>query len=49
MPALIPIGCIILLFVFLFTVHAFSTLDISETTALSVRVLFLRFKILPKK
>ena len=49
MPALIVIGCIILLFVFLFTVHAFITLDIGESTALSVRVLFLRFKILPKK
>ena len=47
--ALIIVGCIILFFVFVFTVHAFITLDISETTALSVRVLFLRFKILPKK
>lgn len=47
--ALIIVGCIILFFVFIFTVHAFITLDIGESTALSVRVLFLRFKILPKK
>lgn len=48
-PGLITAGCIILFFVFLFTVHAFITLDIAEETALSVRVLFLRIKILPKK
>lgn len=47
--ALIIVGCIILFFVFIFTVHAFITLDIGESTALSVRVLFLRLKILPKK
>ena len=47
--ALIIVGCIILFFVFVFTVHAFITLDIGDSTALSVRVLFLRFKILPKK
>lgn len=47
--ALIIVGCIVLFFVFIFTVHAFITLDIAEDTALSVRVLFLRIKILPKK
>ncbi len=49
MTALIIIGCILLFFIFLFTVHAFITLDMAEDMALSVRVLFIRIKILPKK
>ncbi len=49
MTALIVIGCILLFFVFLFTVHAFITLDMAEDMALTVRVLFIRIQILPKK
>ncbi len=49
MTAWIVIGCILLFFIFLFTVHAFITLDMAEDMALSVRVLFIRIKILPKK
>ncbi len=45
----IILGCILLFFVFLFTVHAFITVDMAEEVALSVRVLFIRIKILPKK
>ncbi len=45
----IIVGCIVLFFVFLFNVHFFVTLDIAENVALSLRVLFLRIKILPKK
>ncbi len=47
--ALIVVGCILLFFIFLFTVHAFITLDMAEDMALTVRVLFIRIKILPKK
>ncbi len=49
MTALIVIGAVILFFVLVFTVHAFITVDIAEDVALSVRVLFLRIKILPSK
>ncbi len=49
MIAWIVIGCILLFFIFLFTVHAFITLDMAEDLALSVRVLCFRIKILPKK
>ncbi len=49
MIAWIIIGCILLFFIFLFTVHAFITLDMAEDMALSVRVLFIRIHILPKK
>ena len=49
MPALIVIGCIILFFVFLFTVHAYITIEMKEDMALTVRVLGIPIKILPKK
>ena len=49
MIPLIVIGCIILLFVFLFTVHAYITIDMAEDMALTVRVLGIPIKILPKK
>lgn len=49
MPALIVIGCIILFFVFLFTVHAFITIEMTDDVALTVRVLGIPIKILPKK
>ncbi len=49
MIALIIIGCVLLLFVLLFTVHFFITLDVDKVMSLSVRVLCFRFKILPKK
>ncbi len=53
MPALIVIGCIILFFVFLFTVHAFITCEMYANDPagpkLTVRLLCFTFKILPKK
>ena len=49
MIPLIVIGCIILLFVFLFTVHAYITIDMAEDMALTVRVLGIPIRILPKK
>lgn len=49
MTGWIVIGCIILFFVFLFTVHAYITLDMGADLALTVRVLFIKLKILPKK
>lgn len=47
-PAII-IGCIILLFVLLFTVHAYITIEMAEDMALTVRVLGIPIRILPKK
>ena len=49
MPALIIIGCIILFFVFLFTVHAYITIEMTDDVALTVRVLGIPIRILPKK
>ena len=49
MPALIVIGCIILFFVFLFTVHAYITIRMTDDVALTVRVLGIPIRILPKK
>ncbi len=49
MTAWIVIGCIVLFFVFLFTVHAYVTVEMMEEMALTVRVLFIKLKILPKK
>ncbi len=42
-------GCIILLFVLIFTVHAYITLEMNEDVALSVRVLCFPIRILPAK
>ncbi len=49
MTGWIIFACIILFFVFLFTVHAYITVDMAEDVALTVRVLFIKLKILPKK
>ena len=49
MIPLIVIGCIILFFVFLFTVHAYITIEMTDDMALTVRVLGIPIKILPKK
>ena len=49
MIPLIVIGCIVLLFVLLFTVHAYITIDMAEDMALTVRVLGIPIRILPKK
>ncbi len=49
MIPLIVIGCIILFFVFLFTVHAYITIAMTDDMALTVRVLGIPIKILPKK
>ncbi len=49
MTVWIVLGCIVLFFVFLFTVHAFITVEMAEDMALSVRVLCFRIHILPKK
>ncbi len=53
MTGWIIFGCIVLFFVFLFTVHAFITLEMAaddpDGMKLSVRVLFIKLKILPKK
>ena len=45
----IVIGCIVLFFVFLFTVHAFITIDLRDEMALTIRVLGIPIHILPKK
>ena len=42
-------GCIVLFFVFLFTVHAYVTMEMAEEMALTVRILGIPIKILPKK
>lgn len=47
-PAII-IGCIVLLFVLLFTVHAYITIEMTDDMALTVRVLGIPIRILPKK
>ncbi len=49
MTAWIVIGCIILFFVFLFSVHAYITLEMTDDMALTIRVLGIPIKILPKK
>ncbi len=49
MIPLIVIGCIILFFVFLFTVHAYITIDMADDMALTIRILGIPIKILPKK
>lgn len=49
MIPLIVIGCIILFFVFLFTVHAYITIEMTDDMALTVRVLGIPIRILPKK
>ncbi len=45
----IVIGCIILFFVFLFTVHAYVTIEMADDMALTIRILGIPIKILPKK
>lgn len=47
-PAIV-IGCIILFFVVLFTVHAYITIEMVEDMALTIRILGIPIKILPKK
>lgn len=47
-PAIV-IGCIILFFVFLFTVHAYITIEMVDDMALTIRILGIPIKILPKK
>ena len=42
-------GCIVLFFVFLFTVHAYITMETAEEMAVTVRILGIPIKILPKK
>ena len=49
MTALIIIGCILLFFVFLLSLRATVTVSYGEELGLSVKVLFLRIRILPKK
>ncbi len=49
MTAWIVVGCIILFFVLLFTVHAYITIEMKEDMALTVRVLGIPIRILPKK
>lgn len=49
MTGWIIFGCIVLFFVFLFTVHAYITIEMAEDMALTVRVLGIPIKILPKK
>ena len=49
MTALIVIGCILLFFIFLFSLKATITIAYCEEVILSVKVLFLRIRILPKK
>ncbi len=53
MPVLIILGCILLFFIILFTVHAFITFEMYANDpsgpALSVRVLCFKLKFLPKK
>ena len=49
MTGWIIFGCIVLFFVFLFTVHAYITMEMAEEMALTVRILGIPIKILPKK
>ncbi len=49
MTALMIIGCILLFFVFLLSLKATITIAYADEVTLSVRVLFLKIKILPKK
>lgn len=49
MTALIVIGCILLLFIILFTAHAHITIELTDEFYLTVRFLGLRIRILPKK
>ena len=49
MTGWIVVGCILLFFVFLFTVHAYITIDMGEEMALTIRVLGIPIRILPKK
>ncbi len=45
----IIVGCIVLLFVLLFTVHAYITVEAKDDLALTVRILGIPIRILPKK
>jgi len=45
----IIVGCIVLLFVLLFTVHAYVTIEAGDDLALTVRILGIPIRILPKK
>lgn len=49
MPALIVIGCIVLLFVILFAAHAYVTIDLKDEMALTIRFLGIPIRILPAK
>ena len=49
MPALIIIGCIILFFVVLFTVHIHVNIAMSDDMTLILRVFGIPIRILPKK
>ena len=49
MPALIIVGCVILLFVLLFTVRASVTMEYRDEFSLWVRVFGIKIGILPKK
>lgn len=49
MTGWIVFGCIVLFFVFLFSLKATITVGYSDEVTLTVRVLFLKIKILPKK
>ena len=49
MTALLVIGIIVLFFAFLLSLKAIVTIDYREEVALSVRVLFIKIPILPKK
>lgn len=49
MTALIVIGCIILFFVFILSLKATITVEYNGEVALSVKVLFIKIKILPSK
>ena len=49
MTGWIIFGCIVLFFVFLFTVHAYITIEMADDMALTVRVLGIPIRILPKK
>ena len=49
MPALIVLGCIVLLFVILFTVHINVRITMKDDTALSLRILGIPIRLLPKK
>ena len=46
---LIVLGCIVLLFVMLFAVHAYIRIQFTDEFGLSIRVLGIPFRILPKK